>query len=398
MLNPSATPLSPEELHRYHRHLILPELGVEGQRRLTAARVLLVGAGGLGSPAALYLAAAGVGHLGIVDADVVELSNLQRQVLHGTRDVGRPKVASAAARLHDVNPHVDVATYETRLTSANAMELLGSYDVILDGSDNFQTRYLVNDACVLLGKPNVYGSVLRFDGQASVFSAADGPCYRCLFREPPPPGLVPNCAEGGVLGVLPGLVGVIQAAETIKLLTGVGEPLIGRLLLVDALRMRFRTIELARDPECRACGTREISELIDYDVFCGTAPAGGREDDAREATDEYVRDDAYDEAITPSILAARLSRGPAPTLIDVREPYEWSIAHLPGARLIPLDTLPGAVASLDPSAEHVVYCHHGMRSAAAVAWLRERGFARARNLVGGIDRWSLEVDSAMRRY
>lgn len=403
MPTPSPTALSHEELQRYHRHLILPELGAAGQGRLRAARVLLVGAGGLGSPAALYLAAAGVGHLGIVDADRVELSNLQRQVLHGTRDVGRPKVASAEARIRDVNPHVQVETFDMRLSSANALELLEGYDVILDGSDNFQTRYLINDACVLLGKPNVYGSVLRFDGQASVFSAGDGPCYRCLFREPPPPGLVPNCAEGGVLGVLPGLVGIIQATEAIKLLTGIGEPLVGRLLLVDALRMRFRTIELARDPECRACGTRAITELIDYDLFCGITPSDREEGRSagQAPPDAAVEEDdgaADGEEMTPSALAARLRHGRGPALLDVREPYEWAIGHLPDARLIPLGSLQDALGSLDPSVEHVVYCHHGMRSAAAVEWLREQGFPRVRNLAGGIDRWSREVDPAMPRY
>jgi molybdopterin/thiamine biosynthesis adenylyltransferase/rhodanese-related sulfurtransferase len=382
--------LTPDELQRYHRHLILPDVGEEGQRRLKAARVLLVGAGGLGSPAALYLAAAGVGHLGIVDADDVELSNLQRQVLHGTRDVGRAKVASARERLRDLNPLVSVATYHTRLSSANALDILRDYDVIVDGTDNFQTRYLINDACVLLGKPNVYGSVIRFDGQASVFSVEGGPCYRCLFREPPPPGLVPNCAEGGVFGVLPGLVGVIQATETIKLITGAGEPLVGRLLLVDALRMRFRTIELVRDPECPACGTREITALIDYDAFCGvpaSVPAA-----ADHADDEHA------EEITPLVLAARLQNGAPPAVVDVREPHEWAIARLPHARLVPLNSLPQAVSSLDRDAELVVYCHHGARSAAAAAWLRDQGFARVRNLVGGIDRWSLEVDSSLRRY
>ena len=387
--------LSPDELQRYHRHLILPNVGEDGQRRLKAARVMLIGAGGLGSPAALYLAAAGVGHLGIIDADVVELSNLQRQVLHGTRDVGRPKVSSAEARLRDLNPHVDVATYHARLTSANAMELLRGYDIIVDGSDNFQTRYLVNDACVLLGKPNVYGSVIRFDGQASVFGVAGGPCYRCLFREPPPPGLIPNCAEGGVFGVLPGLVGTIQATETIKLITGAGEPLIGRLLLVDALRMRFRTIELARDPACRACGTREITSLIDYDVFCGLATV-----DASPSVNEYVQaaDDDQTEEITPLRLDTRLRDGASIALLDVREPYEWAIARLPDARLVPLNSLPQAVHSLDRSAEIVVYCHHGTRSAAAADWLRDQGFSRVLNLVGGIDRWTLEVDPSMRRY
>jgi adenylyltransferase/sulfurtransferase len=387
--------LSADELQRYHRHLILPDVGEEGQRRLKASSVLLVGAGGLGSPAALYLAAAGVGRLGVVDADAVELSNLQRQVLHGTRDVGRAKVESARDRLRALNPHVDVVAYHARLTSRNALELLGDYDVVVDGTDNFQSRYLINDACVLLGKPNVYGSVIRFDGQASVFGAPDGPCYRCLFREPPPPGLVPNCAEGGVFGVLPGLIGTIQATETIKLLTGIGEPLIGRLLLVDALRMRFRTIELERDPECPACGTREITTLIDYDAFCGVSSATSTEgdDDSVEADADEASDD-----ITPRALAARVKGGTAPAIVDVREPYEWAIARLPDARLVPLNSLPHAVHSLDPDSELVVYCHHGARSEAAVAWLRDRGFGRVRNLAGGIDRWSLEVDPSLRRY
>lgn len=398
-MSPDTTPsLTPDELQRYHRHLILPDVGEDGQRKLKAARVLLVGAGGLGSPAALYLTAAGVGHLGIVDADAVETSNLQRQVLHGTHDVGRPKTASAQDRLRDLNPHVDVAPYHTRLTSANAMEILRSYDVIVDGSDNFQTRYLVNDACVLLGKPNVYGSVIRFDGQAAVFGTAEGPCYRCLFREPPPPGLIPNCAEGGVLGVLPGLVGVIQATETIKLITGAGEPLVGRLLLIDALRMRFRTIEVARDPSCPACGTREITALIDYEIFCGMAT--GDDGRAQSLNDEAGENDAVatDDEIMPRGLDARLRSGAPLIVIDVREPYEWAIARLPTARLIPLDSLPDAVSSLDPDAETVVYCHHGMRSAAAMDWLRDQGFSRVRNLVGGIDRWSLDVDPSMRRY
>jgi sulfur-carrier protein adenylyltransferase/sulfurtransferase len=388
MPNP-APRLTSDELRRYDRHLILPELGEDGQRRLKGARVLLVGAGGLGSPAALYLAAAGIGQLGIVDADAVEISNLQRQIIHGTADVGRPKVDSAAARVRELNPHVDVRTYDARLTSRNAMTILADYDVILDGSDNFPTRYLINDACVLLGKPNVYGSVLRFEGQASVFSSGDGPCYRCLFREPPPPSLVTNCAEGGVLGVLPGLVGVIQATEAIKLIAGIGDTLAGRLLLVDALRMRFRTIELARDPECRACGTREIDSLIDYDVFCGIAT---------DPHDDAHTDLADEDEMTPLALAARLRDGAPPSLIDVREPYEWSIARIPGARLIPLGSLPDSIDSLDPSAEHVVYCHLGMRSAAAADWLREQGFTRVRNLTGGIERWSVEVDPTTRRY
>ena len=392
MTLPSHPALSADELQRYQRHLVLPDVGEAGQQRLRNARVLLVGAGGLGSPAALYLAAAGVGHLGIVDADAVEISNLQRQVLHSTRDVGRPKVMSAADRLRDLNPHVEVATHQARLTSANAMELLRGHDVIVDGSDNFQTRYLVNDACVLLGIPNVYGSVIRFDGQAAVFGAPDGPCYRCLFREPPPAGLAPNCAEGGVFGVLPGIVGAVQATETIKLVTKIGEPLIGRLLLVDALRMRFRTIEVARDPECPACGTREITTLMDYDAFCGVEAAAalpvGASDEAWVAGAD----------VSPAQVVARLASGARVSLLDVREPYEWGIARLPEARLVPLNSLPKALASLDRDADLVVYCHHGSRSAAAVAWLHDQGFSRVSNLAGGIDRWSLEVDPSLRRY
>jgi len=384
--SPLAPPLTPDELQRYHRHLILPEVGDAGQRRLKAARVLLVGAGGLGSPAALYLAAAGVGQLGIIDADDVELSNLQRQVIHGTADISRAKVVSAEHRVRALNPHVEVVTHRTRLTSSNAMELLANYDVVVDGSDNFATRYLINDACVLLEKPNVYGSVLRFEGQASVFSSGDGPCYRCLFREPPPPGLVKNCAESGVLGVVPGLIGVIQAAEAIKLITGIGEPLVGRLLLVDALRMQFRTINLAKDPGCVACGRREITSLLDYEAFCGIS--GEEVERAAEA----------DEEITPVALASRLERGDVPLLLDVREPYEWAIARLPGARLVPLNRLPDALDTLNRSEEIVVYCHHGLRSAAAVEWLREEGFGLARNLAGGIDRWTRDVDRSMRRY
>ena len=382
-------PLDADELQRYHRHLILPEIGVEGQRRLKAARVLLVGAGGLGSPAALYLAAAGVGHVGVVDADDVELSNLQRQVLHDTEAVGTPKVDSAVTRLRAINPHVDAVAHRLRLTSANAMALLTDYDVVVDGSDNFPTRYLVNDACVLLRKPNVFGSVLRFEGQASVFSYGDGPCYRCLFREPPPAGLVQNCAESGVLGVLPGLIGVVQAAEVLKLITGAGETLAGRLLLVDGLRMRFRTIDVTRDPECRACGTHEITTLIDYEAFCGVP---------QETPMENASASGVDDEIAPRALAERLKAGTPPALLDVREPYEWAIARLPDAQLVPLDTLPDALHRLDPGRELVVYCHHGIRSAAAVAWLRERGFARARNLTGGIDRWSRDVDPSTRRY
>ena len=378
--------LSPGELVRYSRHLLLPEVGLDGQQRLSAARVLLVGAGGLGSPVALYLAAAGVGHLGLVDFDTVDLTNLQRQILHGTSDVGRPKLDSAVDRLRETNPHVHVEPFDTRLTSANALEIIGGYDIVVDGTDNFQTRYLVNDACVILEKPNIYGSIIRFEGQASVFSSGDGPCYRCLFREPPPPGLVPTCAEGGVFGVLPGLVGVIQATETIKIILGAGDTLAGRLMLIDALRMRFREITLRKDPECRACGTREIRELIDYDAFCGV-----------NSTSSGQHASAPTE-ITPTELLALLERGEDIALIDVREPYEWQIARLPNARLVPLSDIPSAIPTLDPARRTVVLCHHGMRSARAADQLRAAGFDRVSNLAGGIARWSAEVDPSVPRY
>jgi len=375
--------LTDEELARYGRHLVLPDVGIEGQRALKAARVLVVGAGGLGSPVSLYLAAAGVGTLGLVDFDVVDVSNLQRQVLHGTSDVGRAKLASARDRIGDVNPHVTVETHDARLTSRNALEILREYDVIVDGTDNFPTRYLTNDACVILGRPNVYGSIFRFEGQASVFATADGPCYRCLYPEPPPPGLVPSCAEGGVLGVLPGIVGTIQATETLKLVLGIGEPLVGRLLLIDALGARFRTVQLERDPQCPACGTREIRELIDYDAFCSGPPSTGA---------NGIRE------ITPRELARRLANGDDIDVIDVREPYEWAIARIPGARLIPLATFPQAIASLDTERDIVVHCHHGIRSANAAEQLRAAGFTRVWNLAGGIARWSDEVDPSVPRY
>jgi molybdopterin/thiamine biosynthesis adenylyltransferase/rhodanese-related sulfurtransferase len=374
--------LTGDELVRYGRHLVLPDVGLEGQRALKGARVLLVGAGGLGSPVALYLAAAGVGTLGLVDFDVVDLSNLQRQVLHGTKDIGRSKLESARDRIHDVNPRVAIDTYETRLTSANALDILREYDVIVDGTDNFATRYLTNDACVLLGKPNVYGSIFRFEGQASVFATEGGPCYRCLYPEPPPPGLVPSCAEGGVFGVLPGIVGTIQATEALKLLLGIGDALIGRLLLIDALGSRFRTVRLERDPACPACGTREIRELIDYDEFCGTGA---------------IPDAAVPE-ITPGELARRLARGDTFDVIDVREPYEWEIARIPGARLIPLGSLAHALSSLDAGRDIVLHCHHGIRSARAVQQLHAAGFTRVWNLAGGIARWSDEVDASVPRY
>ncbi len=378
--------LSRDEVSRYARHLIIPDVGVEGQKRLKAARVLLVGAGGLGSPAALYLAAAGVGHIGLVDFDVVDVTNLQRQILHGTKDIGRPKVDSARERIADVNPTVELTTYKTALTSQNALDIIGKYDLVVDGTDNFPTRYLVNDACVMLGKPNVYGSVFRFEGQASVFATKDGPCYRCLFPEPPPPGTVPNCAEGGVLGVLPGLVGTIQAAEAIKLIVGIGEPLIGRLLLVDALGAQFHTVKVRKNPECPACGTHEIKELIDYEEFCGLTT-----EDRRPMTENAVVE------ITPVELAERLKAGDV-DLIDVREPHEWEIARIPGARLIPLGQFPAAIPSLDRTRDIVVQCRSGVRSANAVKQLQAAGFTRVWNLAGGILRWSDEVDPSVVKY
>ncbi len=378
--------LDNDEVLRYSRHLIIPEVGLEGQRRLKASRVLLVGAGGLGSPLGLYLAAAGVGHLGLVDFDLVDLTNLHRQVIHGTKDLGRPKLDSARDRIADVNPHVHVETYDVRLTSQNALEILRGYDVVVDGTDNFPTRYLVNDACVLSGIPNVYGSIFRFEGQVPVFATERGPCYRCLFREPPPPGLVPSCAEGGVLGVLPGLVGMLQATEAIKLLLGIGQPLVGRLLLVDALRAQFRTLKLQRDPECPPCATHELKELIDSEGFCGR----------RKASAE-ARANAVPE-ITPSELATRIARGDAIDLIDVREPHEWEIARIPGARLIPLGTLAEALPSLDRTSEIVVHCKGGSRSAKAVRQLLDAGFVNVTNLAGGITRWSDEVDPMVAKY
>jgi adenylyltransferase/sulfurtransferase len=379
--------LTAEELVRYGRHLVLPQVGTTGQRKLKSARVLLVGAGGLGSPAALYLAAAGVGTLGLVDFDVVDLSNLQRQVIHGTSDVGRPKLDSAADRIREINPHVHVEKFETALTSQNALEIAASFDVIVDGTDNFPTRYLVNDMCVILDKPNAFGSVLRFEGQASVFATKTGPCYRCLFREPPLAGAVPSCAEAGVLGVLPGLVGTIQATEAIKLILGEGDPLIGRLLLIDALSMQFRTIELQRDPECPACGTREIRELIDYEAFCGVGANVNQGEEADGIAD-----------IEPADLAKRIERGDDLQLIDVREEWEWQIARLPGARLIPLGQLSSQMETLDRNREAVIYCKSGVRSMYAAHELEDAGFTKLANLSGGILRWSRDVDPTVARY
>jgi sulfur-carrier protein adenylyltransferase/sulfurtransferase len=378
-------PLSPGELLRYGRHLILPEVGLDGQRRLKASSALVIGAGGLGSPVALYLAAAGVGRIGIVDFDTVDASNLQRQVLHGTAWVGRPKLDSAKARLAEVNPEVRVETHAVRLDSTNALAILGGYDVVIDGTDNFPTRYLVNDACVLLDKPNVYGSIFRFEGQASVFDARRGPCYRCLYPEPPPPGLVPSCAEGGVLGVLPGVIGSIQATEALKLLLGAGEPLVGRLVLFDALAMRFRELTLRKDPDCPMCGAhRTIHSLIDYEAFCGLGPATEEHDVSVE--------------ITARELAERLARKDDLVLVDVREPGEFAIAHIAGATLVPLHSLPARVAELDSSREIVLHCHHGVRSLKALEFLQGAGFKKLHSLRGGIDAWSRDVDPQVPRY
>jgi molybdopterin/thiamine biosynthesis adenylyltransferase/rhodanese-related sulfurtransferase len=380
---PELPPLSQDEILRYSRHLIIPEVGVEGQRRLKAARVLMVGAGGLGSPIGLYLAAAGVGRLGIVEFDVVDTTNLQRQVLHGTKDVGRKKVESARDRIRDLNPNVEVVAHEAWLTSENALEIIRDYDLVVDGTDNFATRYLVNDACVLLGKPNVYGSIYRFEGQSTVFCTADGPCYRCLYPEPPPPGLVPSCAEGGVLGILPGLVGLVQATETVKLVAGIGEPLVGRLLLVDALAMQFRTVKLRKDPRCPACGTREIRELIDYQQFCGI-----------RGEDET----AGVPAMTVAELDERRRGGAELDLVDVREPHEWDIGRIEGARLAPLSSFADALRTFDSARDVVLYCKSGARSAKAVRQLQAAGFRRVWNLEGGISRWSEEIDPTVPRY
>ena len=361
----------------------MPEVGLEGQRKLKDASVLLVGAGGLGSPAALYLASAGVGCMGIIDHDLVDQSNLQRQILHSTADVGRPKVESATERIQGLNPNIEVKNYHTRLTSDNAIEVLQNYDVIVDGTDNFPTRYLVNDACVLLKKPNVYGSIFRFEGQASVFFSERGPCYRCLYSEPPPPGLVPSCAEGGVLGVLPGIIGTIQATEALKLILGIGENLIGRLLLVDALKMRFRELRLRKNPDCIVCGANPTqTELIDYEEFCGLS---------------VLPDEHADSEITAQELKKLLDRDSGIVLIDVREPYEYEIANL-GGLLMPLSQLSFRAKELDPASEIVVHCHSGFRSARAMQYLRELGFAKVRNLTGGIDAWSVEVDARVPRY
>jgi len=382
--------LSNDEVKRYSRHLIMPEVGMDGQRRLKAGSVLCIGAGGLGSPAAMYLAAAGVGRIGVVDFDVVDFSNLQRQIIHGTPDVGRSKLASAKDRLLAINPHIQVDTYETALSSENALELFEPYDVILDGTDNFPTRYLTNDACVLLGKPNAYGSIFRFEGQASVFATKNGPCYRCLYPEPPPPGLVPSCAEGGVLGVLPGIIGVVQATEAIKLITGIGEPLIGRFLIYDALRMKFRELKLRKDPDCPVCGTHPtIHKLIDYEEFCGLRPA------VPESIAVQTNSTGEISAVE---LNERLKRGDDIKIIDVREPNEYQINRIPGSQLIPLGEIPRRYAELDPNDELVMQCKMGGRSAKAADFLRSVGFKKVLNLKGGILDWIDKVDPSQPRY
>jgi molybdopterin/thiamine biosynthesis adenylyltransferase/rhodanese-related sulfurtransferase len=377
--------LNNEEVLRYSRHVIMPEVGMEGQQKLKAARVLCIGTGGLGSPLALYLSAAGVGTLGLVDFDVVDFTNLQRQVIHFTSDVGRPKLESAKEKIAAINPFVDVKTFNTRLTSQNALEIFSGFDIIADGTDNFPTRFLVNDACVFTGKPNVYGSIFRFEGQASVFGAKDGPCYRCLYPEPPPPGLVPSCAEGGVLGILPGLVGLIQATEVIKLILGTGQPLIGRLLLVDALSMKFRELKLRKNPDCVVCGTHPtVTKLIDYEEFCGLR---GQEKPVSNGVPE----------ISVEELKQRLDAKEDFILLDVREPHEYQICNLNGV-LIPLNDLPRRVHELDPSKEMVVHCRSGARSARAVGFLQHAGFAKAKNLAGGILAWADRIDPNVPKY
>lgn len=383
----SAPTLSNEEVLRYSRHLIMPEVGMEGQLKLKASSVLLVGTGGLGAPLGMYLAAAGIGRIGVVDFDVVDHTNLQRQVIHGTKDVGRPKIDSAYDRMMDINPNVQIIKHEVALTSENALEIIKDYDLVVDGTDNFPTRYLVNDACVLLGKPNVYGSIFRFEGQASVFATDDGPCYRCLYPEPPPPGLVPSCAEGGVLGILPGVVGLIQATEVVKIILGKGDSLKGRLMLYDALGMRFRELKLRRDPACPTGQCSRIKGLIDYQEFCGMPHA-------QEAPAPVVTD----ADITPKEVSERLARGDRFVLIDVREVHEHQICNIPAAQLIPLGDLPKRANALDPAAEIICHCKSGMRSAKACDFLRQAGFRHVRNMKGGILAWSDQVDPSVPKY
>src|SRR6202790_2404694 len=385
-IKPQAVTLSNDEILRYSRHLIMPEVGMEGQVKLKAAKVLCIGAGGLGSPLALYLGAAGVGTLGIVDFDVVDYTNLQRQIIHTTADVGRKKLDSAAEKLKAINPFLNIRKFETRLSSDNALELFRQFDIIADGTDNFPTRYLVNDACVLTGKPNVYGSIFRFEGQATVFAYQGGPCYRCLYPEPPPPGLVPSCAEGGVLGILPGTIGLIQATEAVKLILGIGEPLVGRLLLYDALSMRFRELKLRRNTECPVCGDHPtITKLIDYQEFCGI-PQQPQEPAASEGD------------IDPVEVKAKIDRAEPFVLVVVCEPHEWQIGHIPYAKLIPLGDLPKRVNELNSADEIVAHCKSGMRSAKAVEFLKQAGFKKVKNMKGGILAWSDKVDPTVPKY
>lgn len=384
----AAAELTNDEILRYSRHLILPEVNLEGQKKLKAAKVLLIGTGGLGAPLAVYLAAAGVGTLGLVDFDTVDVTNLQRQIIHGTKDVGRPKIVSARESILDINPNVEVICFEEQFTSENALRIAKDFDIIIDGTDNFPTRYLTNDVCVLLGKPNVYGSIFRFEGQASVFWAEHGPCYRCLYPEPPPPGLVPSCAEGGVLGVLPGIVGCIQANEAIKLILGIGQPLIGRLLLFNALKMQFRELKLKKDPNCPICGTNPtITALIDYEEFCGIR--------GEEAPPQPVQES---EEITVVELKARIDRGEKLTIVDVREPYEYAIARIPGTKLIPLGQVSERASELNPEEEIILHCRSGKRSADALNILKAKGFRRLKNVIGGTLAWSDQVDPTVPKY
>jgi len=385
---PEEVNLGKDEILRYSRHLIMPEVGMEGQLKLKKASVLLVGTGGLGAPLGMYLAAAGVGRIGLVDFDVVDFTNLQRQVIHGTKDVGKKKLDSAIETMSDINPFVELERHEVALTSENAMDIIRNYDIVVDGTDNFPTRYLVNDACVLLNKPNVYGSIFRFEGQSTVFAYEGGPCYRCLYPEPPPPGLVPSCAEGGVLGILPGVVGLIQATETVKLILGIGEPLVGRLMLYDALGMKFRELKLRKNPDCPICGEhRTIHALIDYQQFCGMPNV-----EAPAAPVEQTGD------IDPVEVKAKLDRRDNFTLIDVREPHEFQICRIPGSVLIPLGELPKRLGELDPNAEFVMHCKSGVRSGKATDLLKQNGFRRVRNMKGGILAWSDKVDPTVPKY
>jgi molybdopterin/thiamine biosynthesis adenylyltransferase/rhodanese-related sulfurtransferase/molybdopterin converting factor small subunit len=381
-----AAALTNEEIARYSRHLILPEVGVTGQLKLKQAKVAMVGAGGLGAPLGLYLAAAGVGRIGIVDFDVVDASNLQRQVIHGTRDIGRKKLDSAADRMRDINPHIEIDKFETGLDSQNALDILAGYDLVVDGTDNFPTRYLVNDACVLLKKPNVYGSIFRFEGQATVFAYEDGPCYRCLYSEPPPPGLVPSCAEGGVLGILPGIIGLVQATEAVKIILGIGETLKGRLLLYDALGMRFRELKLRRDKDCPVCGEHPtVTKLIDYQEFCGVKPVSSASVPSSGVID-------------PVEVKKKQDSGDNFLLLDVREPHEYQIARIPGSTLIPLGQLPARLNELDKNAEIVAHCKMGGRSQQAVDLMKQNGFTNVRNMTGGITAWSEKVDPSVPKY